>query len=134
MAEYEALLIGLKTSKDMNISEISVFGDVELIIQQIRIFYQTKHLKLRDYRNAVWSILEDSILSFNIFFIQREGNILADSISISVSSFKIPMPIKLKYEVDVRFKPRIPPNVKRWKFFETRILEDSLKRLKNLFS
>ena len=53
VAEYEALLIGLKTTKDMNISEISVFGDVELIIQQIRNFYQNKHPILRDYRNSV---------------------------------------------------------------------------------
>ncbi|WP_317194663.1 reverse transcriptase-like protein, partial [Bacteroides uniformis] len=65
MVEYEALLIGLKSTKDMNISEIFVFGDAELIIQQIRNFYQTKHPRLRDCQNAVWIIMEDSFLAFN---------------------------------------------------------------------
>jgi len=32
VVEYEALLIGLKTTKDLNILEIYVFGDVELMI------------------------------------------------------------------------------------------------------
>ena len=102
----------------MNISEISVFGDVELIIQQIRNVYQTKHPRLRDYRNAIWIIVEDSFLYFNISFVPRESNILADALSISASSFKIPIPMQLKYEVRVRFKPSILDNVKHWKVFE----------------
>lgn len=118
MAEYEALLIGLKKAKDMNISEISVFGHTELIIQQLRNVYKTKHLRLRDYRNAVRDIVKDSFLALNISFVPRESNILADSLFISASSFKIPMSIKLKYEVEVRFRPNIPDNVNHWKVFE----------------
>jgi ribonuclease HI len=34
VAEYEALVLGLRAAKDMGIKEISVFGDAELIIQQ----------------------------------------------------------------------------------------------------
>ena len=83
MVEHEALLIGLKTTKDMNISEIYIFQDVELIIQQIRNVYQTNHHRLRDYRNAVWRIIEDSFLVFNIYFVPRESNILANTLSIS---------------------------------------------------
>lgn len=118
VAEYEALLIGFKKAKDMNISEIFVFGDAKLIIQQTRNVYQTKHPRLRDYRNAVWDIVEDSFLAFNISFVPREGNILVDSLSISTSAFQILMPVKLKYEVEVRFRPSIPDNVKHWKVFE----------------
>jgi ribonuclease HI len=33
LAEYEALFLGLRVAKDMGIKEISVFGDVELIVQ-----------------------------------------------------------------------------------------------------
>jgi hypothetical protein len=36
VAEYEALVLGLKDAKGMGIEEILVFGDVELIVQQIR--------------------------------------------------------------------------------------------------
>jgi ribonuclease HI len=32
VAEYEALVLGLRTAKDMKIEKIAVFGDVELII------------------------------------------------------------------------------------------------------
>jgi ribonuclease HI len=33
VAEYEALVLGLRDAKDMGIKEISMFGDAELIIQ-----------------------------------------------------------------------------------------------------
>jgi ribonuclease HI len=51
VAEYEALILGLRVAKYMGIEEISVFGDVELIVQQIRNIYQAKHPRLRSYRN-----------------------------------------------------------------------------------
>jgi hypothetical protein len=47
VAEYEALVLGLRATKDMGIKEISVFGDAELIVQQIRNIYHTKHPRLR---------------------------------------------------------------------------------------
>jgi ribonuclease HI len=33
VVEYEALVLGLRVAKDMGIKEISMFGDVELIVQ-----------------------------------------------------------------------------------------------------
>jgi ribonuclease HI len=33
VAEYEAFVLGLRVAKDMGMEEISVFGDVELIVQ-----------------------------------------------------------------------------------------------------
>jgi ribonuclease HI len=39
MEEYEALLLGLKDTKDMKIGEVAVFGDVELIVHQERNLY-----------------------------------------------------------------------------------------------
>jgi hypothetical protein len=42
ISEYEALLLGLKVAKDMGIDKLSVFGDSELIIHQIKNIYQTK--------------------------------------------------------------------------------------------
>jgi ribonuclease HI len=32
VAEYEALVLGLRVAKDMGIKEISMFGDAELIV------------------------------------------------------------------------------------------------------
>jgi ribonuclease HI len=35
VAEYEALVLGLRVAKDMSIEELAVFGDDELIVHQI---------------------------------------------------------------------------------------------------
>ena len=42
IVEYEALVLGLRDSKDMSIDCVSFFGDYELIINQVRNMYQDK--------------------------------------------------------------------------------------------
>jgi ribonuclease HI len=51
IVEYEALVLGLRATKDMKIDELSIFGDVEVIVHQIRNIYQAKHPRLRTYIN-----------------------------------------------------------------------------------
>lgn len=53
VAEYEALALGLEKARRMNIKNISIYGDSELIVQQINKVYQTKHPRMRSYRNHV---------------------------------------------------------------------------------
>jgi ribonuclease HI len=74
VADYKALALGLRAAKDMGIKEISVFGDVELVINQIRNIYQDKNPRLRSYRNEVWDLTDSFFLDFNISFIMREEN------------------------------------------------------------
>jgi ribonuclease HI len=118
VAEYEALVLGLRAAKDMGIKEISVFGDAELIIQQIRNIYQAKHPRLRSYRNEVWDLIDSFFLAFNISFIPRGENTVVDSLAISASNFRVPLPPKLRYDTEVKYRPSIPDNVKHWKVFE----------------
>jgi ribonuclease HI len=118
VAEYEALILGLRAAKDMGIEEISVFGDAELIVQQIRNIYQAKHPRLRSYRNEVWDLVDSFFSAFNISFIPREENVMADSLAISTSNFRVPLPPKLRYDVEVRYRPSVPDNIKYWKVFE----------------
>jgi ribonuclease HI len=118
MAEYEALVLGLRAAKDMKIEELAVFGDVELIVHQVRNLYQAKHPRLRAYRNEVWDMIDSFFLAFNISFVPREENSVADSLAVSASNFKVPLPPKLKYEVEIKYRPSIPDNVKHWKVFE----------------
>jgi ribonuclease HI len=118
VAEYEALTLGLRSAKDMGIKEISVFGDVELVVRQVRNIYQAKHPRLRSYRNEVWDLIDSFFLAFNISFIPREENTVADSLAISASNFKIPLPPRLRYDTEVKYRPSIPDNVKHWKVFE----------------
>jgi ribonuclease HI len=78
VAEYEALVLGLRDAKDMRIEEITVFGDAELIVHQVKNLYQAKHPKLRTYRNEVWDLVDSFLLAFNISFVPREENTMVD--------------------------------------------------------
>jgi ribonuclease HI len=61
----------------MGIEEVAVFGDAELIIQQVRNAYRAKHPRLRNYKNEVWDLIDNFFSYFNISFIPREENTLA---------------------------------------------------------
>jgi ribonuclease HI len=125
--EYEALVLGLRAAKDIKIEEIPVFGYAKLIIHQVRNRYQSKHPRLRAYRNEFWYLVESFFLDFNISFVPREENIVADSLVVSESKFKVPFPPKLEYDVKVKYRPCILDNVKHWKVFE-----DDIEIKKNL--
>jgi hypothetical protein len=118
VVEYEALFLGLRAAKDMGINEISVFGDAELIVNQIRNLYQAKHPKLKTYKNEVWDLIDIFFLDFNISFIPREENIVVDSLVVSARNFRVPLPPKLRCDIEVKYRPSIPENVKHWKVFE----------------
>lgn len=64
--EYESLIISLQTTKQMGVQSIFVFVDSELIINQVKNHCQTKHPRLRAYRNEVWDLVENFIEAFNI--------------------------------------------------------------------
>jgi ribonuclease HI len=53
VAEYEDLVLGLREAEAMNIEDLAVFGDVDLIVHQVRNQYQAKHPRLRTYKNEV---------------------------------------------------------------------------------
>jgi hypothetical protein len=109
--------LGLRDAKDTGLEELVVFGDVELIFHQIKNMYQEKHPRLRTYINEVWHLVDSFFLAFNISFIPREENTMDDSLDVSTSNFRVPLPPKLKYDVEVKYIPSIPNNVKHWKVF-----------------
>jgi hypothetical protein len=66
----------------------------------------------------VWDLIDNFFLAFNISFIPREENTLVDSLAVSASLFKIPLLPKIKYEVEIRYRPSVPDNIKHWKVFK----------------
>jgi ribonuclease HI len=68
IVEYEALVLGLRAAKDMKIEGLTVFGDAKLIVHQVRNIYQTKHPRLKAYRNEVWDLIDNFFSTFNIYF------------------------------------------------------------------
>jgi hypothetical protein len=59
-----------------------------------------------------------SYLSFNISFVPIKENTLENSLVVSTSNFGVPLPPQLRYDVEVKYRPSIPDNVKLWKVFE----------------
>jgi hypothetical protein len=116
--EHEALVLGLKAAKDMRIEYLALFGDAGLIVHQVKNLYQSKHPKLRTYINEVWDLVDSFFLYFNVSFVPRKDNTMEDSLVFSASNFRLPLPPKLKYDVEVKYRPSIPDNVKHWKVFE----------------
>jgi ribonuclease HI len=118
VVEYEALVLGLRVAKEMGIEEVVVFRDAKLIVQQIRNVYRVKHPQLKSYKNEMWDLIDNLFSSFNISFIAREENTLANSLYVSTSQFRIPLTPKFKYDVEIRYRPFVPDNIKHWKVFE----------------
>ena len=65
--EYEALILGLNILKDLGAKRIAVYGNSELIVNQLNGTYQTKHPKMRSYRNEVWHLFVKFLLSIKSF-------------------------------------------------------------------
>jgi len=124
IAEYEALLLGLHAAKDRGIKNLKVFGDVDLIIQQVNKTFQAKHPRLRAYTDEVWRVKEFFDF-FCISYIPRAQNQLADSLAVLASLFIPPSPPKLFYEIQMKYRPSLPDNVHHWKVFDD---DDELNR------
>ena len=65
IAEYEGLLQGLKKSIGMNVKNIKVFGDSQIIVDQVRKRIHCNSLHLVRYQHEVWDLI-DNFYSFNI--------------------------------------------------------------------
>ena len=89
-AEYEVLIVGLKILKNLKAKRISVYGDLELIIKQVKGKYQAKHPRMRAYHNAVLDILR-VFPYYTLTCVPRAQNVIADSLATAASNLKIPM-------------------------------------------
>ena len=59
VAEYDSLILGLNALKTMKAIKITIYGDLELIVDQVKGIYEEKHPKMRSYRNLVLELLEE---------------------------------------------------------------------------
>jgi len=72
---------------------------------------------MRSYRNVVLDLIE-GFEECEFSLIPRLQNGIADSLTTSTMVFKIPIHPNRKYEVEVKHRPSIPDNVKKWQVFE----------------
>jgi ribonuclease HI len=100
IAEYEALMLGLKLLKKLGAKRISVRGDSKLIIKQIKGEYSTKHLRLRAYINVLDFL--QCFTEYDLQVIPRGQNILVDGLATSATTFKIPFHPNLQHTIEVK--------------------------------
>ena len=117
VVEYEALILGLDILKRMKTKKVYIYGDLELVINQVNGVYQAKHPRLRYYRNLVLDLLEN-FKEYNIYVIPRNQNSIIDALDVTSININIPVYPNKKYEIEVKHRPTVPDNIKYWKVFE----------------
>ena len=117
VSEYEVLVLGLKVLKDLKAKKIYIYGDSELIINQVKGIYQAKNPRLKSYKNLALELLE-SFKEYHFLVIPRKWNVIADALAIFASVFKIHVYPNQKYEVEVKHRPTIPDNINYWQVFD----------------
>ena len=66
---------------------------------------------------------------FELSYIPRDLNHLPNSLAIFASLFVLPLPPKLIYDVQVKYRPSLLDNVKSWRVFEN---DDDLSKFHQL--
>lgn len=117
VVEYEALMLGLNNSKQKKERKICLFGNSELVINQVNGMYPTKNQRMRAYINGVLEVL-DNFVEHTIVVIPRNQNSVANSLVVATNNLKILVKPSKKYEVEVRHRPSVSDNIEKWQVFE----------------
>ena len=68
-------------------------GDSKLVINQVNDNYQTKHPRMRAYRNEVWDMFGNFFTEHTIQVVPRHENLVADSLVVAAGKFETPVEI-----------------------------------------
>ena len=79
VAEYQALLLGLQTARELGAREVEVIGDSELIAKQITGVYRVKRESLRALHRSALEALRQ-FERWSIRTVPRERNAGADAL------------------------------------------------------
>ena len=82
--EYEALIMGIEKSIDLKVKNVYIYGDSELIINQVKGVYQAKHPRMRSYRNFVLYLLK-IFESYQLAAIPRGQNVIENALVVATS-------------------------------------------------
>ena len=109
-------IIGLQILKDLGAKKVSIHGDSELIIQQVKGVYPTKNPRMRSYKNLALDLLQN-FTECNFTVVPRLQNAVADALVVSAATFKMPIHQNKRFEIEVKHRPAVPNNIKFWQVF-----------------
>jgi len=87
VAKYEALVLGLRALNDLQAKRIDIYGYLDLVVKKVHGSYQTKHPRLKSYKNLVLDLLE-GFKEHQITVIPRKENVAVDALVVSASVFQ----------------------------------------------
>jgi ribonuclease HI len=79
VAEYRALLLGLRRARELGASEIEVIADSELVVRQVSGAYKVKHEAMRPLHREAMTALA-AFESWSIRAVARAQNARADAL------------------------------------------------------
>ncbi|XP_074363809.1 uncharacterized protein LOC141704454 [Apium graveolens] len=85
VAEYEALLAGIRLAIELKVKVLEIFGDSQLVTKQLQGEFKAHDVRISTYLNLVMSLL-GKVSSWTIKNICREDNQWADALSKLASS------------------------------------------------
>eukprot|EP00253_Pinus_taeda_P011266 PITA_11266 len=133
MAEYEALLLGLKLVKSLQAIKVSILGDLDLVIQQVKGNFVTNDKRLRSYSSAATELLK-SFTEFQIAKIPRAQNLHAHSLATFASTCKLPLEPHHCFTAEIKHRPSVPNNVKDLQVFDDDTQTNNFLTLQEEFS
>ena len=89
IAEYEALITGLKLAVQWHIQHLQVYGDSQLVIRQVNDDYETKDEKLMPYKQMV-EFLKSKFVTVSFSQLPRVHNRQADAMATIASMIDMP--------------------------------------------
>ncbi|XP_074355065.1 uncharacterized protein LOC141693796 [Apium graveolens] len=98
-AEYEALIMGLTTAKDMKVRNIDANGDSLLIVNHVNGSYEAKDPKMITYLDITKKLM-NYFKTFNIQQVPRENNVQADALA-GLGLFLKPTVERLVHDIEV---------------------------------
>ena len=118
VAEYKALVQGLRKAIDMGAKAIECIGDSEIIVKQVHNQIHCLSPCLVNYQRLIRD-MTNSFLAFNIKSVPRSQNFDTDLLANTVSRL-IPLEgLSLQnFSIEFRYRPSIPDNVTNWKVFD----------------
>ena len=93
-AEYEACILGMKAALEVKVQKLDVFGDLNLIVSQVRGNWKVKEGKLKPYHEHLEG-LRKKFEKVTFFYLPKEENQLADSLATLTSMIQIPVCVKM---------------------------------------
>ncbi|CAN6571088.1 unnamed protein product [Malus baccata var. baccata] len=107
-AEYEALIFGLEILMDLRATEVEIFGDSELVINQLNGEFKCRHITMAGYYMAATQLLSFWESEISVNHIPRGSNLAANEMA--QLALGVPMQER-KYGVDVEIQTRKLPSI-----------------------